>query len=55
MRRSSANCNFLVGRPKKALLFWYFGDFRCGVLLFTVILVIYLNMDIGKNRCLMLD
>ena len=24
-----------------ALLFWFVGDFRCGVLLFMVILVIY--------------
>ena len=29
------------GRPKAALLFWFFGDFRCGVPLFIVILVIY--------------
>ena len=28
-------------RPKAALLFWFFGDFRCGVLLFMVIHVIY--------------
>ena len=34
---SSAN----YGRPKAALLFWFFGDFRCGVLLFMGILVIY--------------
>ena len=32
--------NFIAGRPKTALLFWFFGEFRCGVLLFTVILVI---------------
>ena len=32
--------NFIAGRPKAALLFWFFGDFRCGVPLFTVILVI---------------
>ena len=30
-----------AGRPKAALLFWFFGDFRCGALLFTVIHVIY--------------
>ena len=29
------------GRPKAALLFWFFGDFRCGALLFMVTLVIY--------------
>ena len=33
--------NFIAGRPKAALLFGFFGDFRCDVLLFTVILVIY--------------
>ena len=33
--------NYIAGRPKAALLFWFFGDFRCGVLLFMVILVIY--------------
>ena len=38
--------NFTAGRPKAALLFWFFGDFRCGVLLFLVILVI----DEYKNR-----
>ena len=34
--------NFIAGRPKAALLFWFFSDFRCGVLLFMVILVIYI-------------
>ena len=29
------------GRPKAALLLWFFGDFRCGALLFVVIHVIY--------------
>ena len=42
---------FIAGRPKAALLFWCLGDFRCGVLLFIVILVIYINIEIGKNRC----
>ena len=32
--------NFIAGRPKAALLFWFFGGFRC-VPLFIVILVIY--------------
>ena len=32
---------FIAGRPKAAHLFWFFGDFRCGVLVFMVILVIY--------------
>ena len=31
----------VAGRPKAALLFWFFGDFRCGALLFMVIHVIY--------------
>ena len=31
----------IAGRPKAALLFWFFGDFRCGALLFMVIHVIY--------------
>ena len=33
--------NFIAGRPKAALLFLFFGDFRCGVSLFIVIRVIY--------------
>ena len=32
--------NFIAGRPKAALLFWLFSDFRCGVPLFIVILVV---------------
>ena len=32
---------FIAGRPKAALLFWLFGDFRCGALLFMVIHVIH--------------
>ena len=32
---------FIAGRPKAALLFWFFGDFRCGALLFIVIYVRY--------------
>ena len=35
-----APSNFIAGRPKAALLFWFFGDFRCRALLFMVILVI---------------
>ena len=35
-------------RLKAALLFWFFGDFRCGVPLLVVILVIYMNKC--KNR-----
>ena len=33
--------NFIAGRPKSALLFWFFGGFRCGVPLFIVMQVIY--------------
>ena len=36
-----APSNFIVGRLKAALLFWFFSDCRCGVPLFIVILVIY--------------
>ena len=32
--------NFYCWPPKVALLFWFFGDFRCGALLFIVIHVI---------------
>ena len=33
--------NFTAGRPKADLLLWFFGDFRCGELLFMVILVTF--------------
>ena len=33
--------NFIAGRHKAGLLFWFFGGFRCGVQLFIVMLVIY--------------
>ena len=36
-----APSNFIAGSPKAALLFWFFGGFRCGVPLFIVMLVIY--------------
>ena len=42
--------NFIAGRPKAALLFWFYGDFRYGVLLFMALLVIYKH-EIGKNSC----
>ena len=42
--------NFIAGHPKAALLFWFFGDFRCSLPLHIVILVLYTNMKIGKNR-----
>ena len=39
--RKLPSSNFIAGRPKAALLFWFFGDFRCDVPLFIVILIIY--------------
>ena len=33
--------SFIAGRPKAALLFWFFCGFRCGTPLFIVMLVIY--------------
>ena len=33
--------NFIAGRPKAALLFGFFSDFRCRVLFFIVNLVTY--------------
>ena len=47
--------NFVTGRPKAALLFWFFGDFRCGVSLLIVILALYINIKIGKIDVKMLD
>ena len=47
--------NFIAGRPKAALLFWFFDGRRCGVPLFIIMPVLYINTKIGKNRCLMLD
>ena len=38
---SSPPVIFIAGRPKAALLFWFFGDFRCGALLSMVIHVTY--------------
>ena len=35
-----APSNFIAGRPKAALLFWFFGGLRCGDPFFIVILVI---------------
>ena len=36
---------FVAGRPGAALLFWFFGDFRCGALLFVVVRVVYKGRD----------
>ena len=35
-----APSNFIAGCLKAALLFWFFGGFRCGVPLFIVMLVV---------------
>ena len=35
------NSNFFAVRSRAALLFWLFSDFRCGVPLFIVIIIIY--------------
>ena len=39
-KQVEAPSSFIGGRFKAALLFWFFGDFRCAVSLFIVILVI---------------
>ena len=44
------HCDFIAGRPGPALLFWFFGEFGCCVLLFVVIHVLYMY-KIGKNSC----
>ena len=36
--------------PRRLFCFSFFGDFRCGVLLFMVILVMY-KYKTGKNSC----
>ena len=49
-----APSNSIAGRPKAALLFWFFGDFRYGVSLFIVILAIYIRLAGGHlygNSC----
>ena len=46
-RLSSPPVIFIAGRPKAALLLWFFGDFRCGALLFVVIHVIYVLRKVG--------
>ena len=37
---SLALYHIAISRPKAVLLFWFFGDFRCGALLFMIIHVI---------------
>ena len=41
--------NFIIGRPKAALLFWYIGGFRYGVWLCFVILVRYKNRKLVQT------
>ena len=43
-------CKYIAGRPKAAFLFWFFSDFRCSVLLFIILLLIYYR-EIGTSRC----
>ena len=43
-----ATSNFIAGRPKAALLFWFFGGFSCDVWLCFVILVRYKNRKYVK-------
>ena len=50
-----APSNFIAGRSKVALLYWFFCGCRRGMWLFILALVNYKNIKIGKNRCLMLD
>ena len=50
MKRFHISVIFIAGRPKAALLFWFFGDFRCGALLF-MFFTFYINIKIGKNGC----
>ena len=46
--------NFIAGRPKAVLLF-------CSLVIIDVVcrylslFLLYINIEIGKNRCLMLD
>ena len=46
--------HFIAGRPKAALLFWFFGDFRCGALILDVarcylwLFSLYINIQISK-------
>ena len=43
---------FIAGRPEAALLFWFFSGFRCDVPLLSLFLLdLYININIGKNRC----
>ena len=46
-----APSGIVAGHPGAALLFQFFGDFRCGMSLFIIIRVIYIYIKIGKNRC----
>ena len=39
--RWSPASNFIAGRPRATLVFFLFGDFRCGVSLSILIRVIY--------------
>ena len=43
-----APSNFIAGRPKAALLVWFFGDVAC---YYSWLFSLYINIKIGKNRC----
>ena len=44
--------NFIAGRPKAALLVWFFVDFRCGVSFVLSLFLLCINyIEIYKNRC----
>ena len=41
--------NLIAGRPNASLLFWFFGDFRCGCgVLLVMVFSLYINIKIGK-------
>ena len=42
---------FIAGRPKAALLFWFFGDLRCGARCYLWLFTLYINIKISKNSC----
>ena len=43
--------NLIAGRPKAALLLCFFGDFRCSVCRYLSLFVLFVYIEVGKNRC----
>ena len=37
--------NFIAGRPKAALLFWFFGGFRCGVCGYVLLFLLDIKIE----------